>query len=97
MLTSIARFGHMMKVEITSARASLTTDFRQEGSIMAGTVRGRCLGVAIRLEITSPEPPEKVAVLLRHAENTCFVIQAVRHPVPVACTALLNGAPLPSS
>jgi hypothetical protein len=44
----------------------------------------------------SPDPPERVAKVVRNAERGCFVLQALQNPVPVTGRTLLNGSPLVS-
>jgi hypothetical protein len=84
----------MMKVDITHARAQVTGRFAREGSVLAQTVRAQCLGIEVRLEVESPEAPQRVAGVLRNAENGCYVIQALVDPVPVQSIMVLNGQPL---
>ena len=43
------------------------------------------------LEIDSPDPPERVARVVRNAERGCFVMQALLRPVPVTGRTVLNG------
>jgi hypothetical protein len=49
------------------------------------------VGAHTVLEVESPEPPEKVARVIRNAERGCFVMQALLRPVPIETTTLLNG------
>jgi organic hydroperoxide reductase OsmC/OhrA len=84
----------MLKVAIAKARVSVTARFRVEGSALAQTVRASLDGVSARLEVESPEPPERVAGVIRNAENGCFVMQALVNPVPVSTSVMLNGAAL---
>jgi len=48
-----------------------------------------------RVELESDEPPERVAAMVRNAENGCFTMQALLELVRVTNTVTLNGAPLP--
>ena len=84
-----------MKMSVNKARVHVSMRNRQEGSVVQGTVKTRCLGIETRLELESDEPPERVAALVRNAENGCFTMQALMNPVPIASTVNLNGAPLP--
>ncbi len=81
----------MMKVAIDKARVYVTARFRVEGSVLAQTVRASLDDVQTRLEVESKEAPERVAGVIRNAENGCFVMQSLRNPVPVASSTLLNG------
>lgn len=83
-----------MKVEIAKARAHITGRFITEGSVLAGTIHARCLGVEARLEVESPEEPARVAALVRTAERGCYVLQSLLEPVPVHRAVTLNGEPL---
>ncbi len=84
----------MMKVEITSAQVHVSGRFSREGSVLAETIQGRGEGFDVRLEVESPEDPARVAGVLRNAENGCFVMQSLAHPVPVQSTMTLNGQEL---
>ena len=72
----------------------VTARYKVEGSVLNDTVQAEVVGIETRLEVESPEPPDKVARLVRNAEKGCFVMQGLLKPVPVATTTLLNGAPL---
>lgn len=87
----------MMKVSVSKARVHVSMRNRQEGSVLQGTVKTTCLGIETRLELESDEPAERVAAMVRNAENGCFTMQALMNPVPFARTVILNGSPLPSS
>jgi len=84
----------MMKVEITKARVSVTGKFRQDGSVLAQTIQGSCVGIETRLDVESPASAADVAGVIRNAENGCFTIQAIRKPSSVQTTVSLNGTPL---
>ena len=84
----------MMKVAIDKARVYVTANFKVEGSVLAQTVRASLDGVQTRLEVASNDPPERVAGVVRNAENGCFVMQALLNPVPVTSSVLLNGSGL---
>jgi len=87
----------MMKVSVSKARVHVSMRNRQEGSVLQGTVKTSCLGIETRLELESDEPPERIAALVRNAENGCFTMQALLTPVPFTRAVTLNGSPLPSS
>ena len=95
MLTQIARFGHMMKVSVNKARVHVAMRNKQEGSVLKNTVKVSCLGIEVRVELESDEPSERVAGMVRNAENGCFTMQALLEPVRVTNTVTLNGSPLP--
>jgi uncharacterized OsmC-like protein len=82
----------MMKMHVNKARVHVTAHFRAEGSVLGQTVQGSCDGFETRLEVESDEPPERLAGLIRNAENGCYVLQTIRHPVPVQTAVVVNGA-----
>jgi hypothetical protein len=86
----------MMKTAIQKARVHVTMRNKTEGSVLQGTVKAACLGIETRVELESEEPPERVAAVIRNAENGCFTMQALLAPVEVTSTITLNGAPLPA-
>ena len=94
MMTQIGRYGHMLKVQIGKVRMKVTIRYRDEGSVLANTVKSQCLGVEAELHIDSTEDPAKVARVVHNAENGCFVHQALTNPVPVQGTVRLNGSTL---
>jgi organic hydroperoxide reductase OsmC/OhrA len=81
----------MLKTHIDKARVLVTARFKNEGSILRETVRAEGLGVETRCEITSTEPAEKIAKVLRNAEAGCYVIQTIRNPTEVNRAYTLNG------
>ena len=81
-----------MKTKINKARVFVNAKFKSEGSVLAETVQARGLGFETRLELDSQEPPERVAAVVRNAENGCYVLQSILHPVPVERKFSLNGA-----
>lgn len=83
----------MMKVQIDKARVRITARYHCEGSVLAQTIQAHAQGVDSHVEVESPAPPEKVAGVIRNAENGCYTIQAIKHPVAVQTTATLNGRP----
>ena len=93
-MTQVSRYGHMLKVTVNGMRMKVTARYRVDGSVLNDTVQGRMLGADTTLEIDSPDPPERVARVVRNAERGCFVMQALQQPVPVAARTVLNGAPL---
>jgi len=80
-----------MKTKINKARVFVKAKFKSEGSVLRETVRAQSLGFETRLEIDSQEPAERVAVVVRNAENACYVLQSILNPVPVEPKFTLNG------
>ncbi len=82
-----------MKTKINKARVFIKARFKSEGSVLAETVHGRGLGFETRLELESDEPAERVAAVVRNAENGCFVMQTILQPTPVERSFTFNGSP----
>ena len=81
----------MMKIKIQKARVFVKAKFKSEGSVLAETVKAQGLGFEIRLELQSEERLERVAAVVRNAENGCYVLQTILNPVPVERKFALNG------
>jgi hypothetical protein len=84
----------MLKMRVDRARMHVTARYQVEGSVLNDTIQAQMVGVETRLELESPEPPEKVARLVGNAERGCFVMQGLVNPVPVSSLTVLNGKPL---
>lgn len=82
----------MLKTHIEKAKVFVIARFKNEGSVLRETVQAEGLGVETRCEITSSEPAEKIAKVVRNAEAGCYVIQTIRNPTPVKSEYTLNGA-----
>ena len=93
-MTQVSRYGHMLKVTVNGMRMKVTARYRVDGSVLNDTIQGRMVGAETTLEIDSPDPPERVARVVRNAERGCFVMQALLRPVPISGRTVLNGAPL---
>ncbi len=93
-MTQVSRYGHMLKVTVRGMRMRVTARYRVDGSVLNDTIQARMLGAETTLEIDSPDPPERVARVVRNAERGCFVLQALQSPVPIAARTTLNGARL---
>jgi len=85
----------MMKTPIEKARVHVTMKNKTEGSVLQGTVKAGCLGIETDVELESDQPPERVAAVVRNAENGCFTMQALLAPVEITTSITLNGAVLP--
>ena len=81
-----------MKTKIDKARVFVKAKFKSEGSVLAETVRAQGLGFETCLELESDDAAEKVAAVVRNAENGCYVLQTILHPVPVERKFTLNGS-----
>jgi hypothetical protein len=83
----------MMKTKIDKAKVSVKAKFKSEGSVLRETVKAQGLGFETKLEIESTEPVERVAAVVRNAENGCYVMQTILQPTPVEREFALNGKP----
>jgi len=81
----------MMKTKIEKARVHVTARFKSEGSVLRETVEAQGLGFDTKLEIESAESVERVAAVVRNAENGCYVMQTILKPTPVERQCSLNG------
>lgn len=90
-MTQVARYGHMLKVNVTRMTMHVKASFRVTGSVLNDTVEAEMLGAETRLELDSLDPPERVTRVVRNAERGCFVMQALTRPVPVTGHTMLNG------
>ena len=81
-----------MKTHITKAKVFVKARFKSEGSVLRETVKAVGLGFETRCELESTEAPEKVAGVVRNAENGCYVMQTILQPTPVDQQFTLNGA-----
>jgi hypothetical protein len=82
----------MMKTKIEKTKVFVTARFKSEGSVLRETVQAVGLGFETRCELQSSETPEKVAAVMRNAENGGYVMQTILQPTPVKRQFTLNGA-----
>ncbi len=93
-MTQVSRYGHMLKVTVTGMRMRVRARYRVTGSVFNDSVMAAMVGAETTLEIDSPDPPARVAKVVRNAEHGCFVMQALLQPVPVTSQTVLNGMSL---
>ena len=84
----------MLKISVGRMRMRVKATYRVTGSVLNDTIQGEMVGAQTILEVESPDPPEKVARVIRNAERGCFVMQALLRPVSINSSTLLNGKPL---
>jgi hypothetical protein len=72
---------------------TIRASYVREGSVIAETATSYCEGFTTELQIESDEPPERIAQLIRMAEQTCFAMSVIKNPVPCDLTAVVNGEP----
>jgi organic hydroperoxide reductase OsmC/OhrA len=84
----------MMKLPIRNVRVKVSARYHRAGSILAGTATAGCDSIRTDVQLESDEPEERIAELIRVAENSCYTIGALRNPVPTELTVELNGRQL---
>lgn len=93
LLTQLSRYAKIARLEIEHMSLRQETRFAMEGSALQGTLTGRGVVVATIVDIKSNEPSEKIAELVRVAQQSCFVHQSIAQPVPTETSIVLNGEP----
>ena len=81
----------MMRTKIVKAKVFVKARFKSEGSVLRQTIEAVGLGFETRCELESSEPAEKVAAVVRNAENGCYVMQTILKPTSVERQFTLNG------
>ena len=81
----------MLKTHIDKAKIFVIARFKNEGSVLRETVQAEGWGFETSCELTSSEPPDKVAKVMRNAEKGCYVMQTILKPTPVERQFTLNG------
>ncbi len=84
----------MLKIKVNHAKVRVVAQFKVNGSVLRGDIHSEMVGVESRLELDSTEPPEKIARLVEMAERGCFIMNALRDPIPVRTEVLVNGSAL---
>ena len=83
-----------MKLELKQVHVEQVMRFFRKGSILGGTIRSGSLGLEVRVDVEADEPRDKIARLVRVAQESCFTHGAIANPVPVETDVRLNGQPL---
>jgi uncharacterized OsmC-like protein len=83
-----------MKVELKQVHVDQVVRFFRKGSILGGTIQSGSLGIEVQVDVESDEPKDKIARLVRMAQESCFTHGAIANPVPVETNVRLNGQPL---
>lgn len=91
MLTQIVRYGRMLKANLGDIRCQVSAHWTSDGSVFAGTITSTCHSVEIRTEIESDDDPALIAAVVRNAEGGCYAEAALREPVPIHKSVVLNG------
>ena len=94
LLTQLSRYATIKKLSIRSMKLSQETRFAMEGSVVKGTLAGRGVEVVTHLDIESDEPEETIRKMIEVGQNSCFIHQSIRNPVPSTIEATVNGTSL---
>ena len=81
----------MRKLTINSARVHVEMDYYLSGSVLAGTVNSGVTEVRSQFDVSSDEPEEDIAYVVRLAKRGCFAERLVETAVPMKSTLILNG------
>jgi uncharacterized OsmC-like protein len=81
----------MMKVQLDAARVYVTLRFYRTGAILDESIEAHTQGVDVHLEVDSPADRDRVAAVIRNAEQGCYVMQSLKKPVDVQATFEVNG------
>ncbi|MFG0266148.1 MAG: OsmC-related (seleno)protein [Rhodopirellula sp. JB055] len=94
LLTQLSRYASIKKLDITSMKLSQETRFAMEGSVIQGTLTGQGVEVVTHLDIESNESEETIRKMIEVGENSCFIHQSIKHPVPSTIQTKFNGQDL---
>lgn len=83
LMTQISRYANMRKLDIQDVRMTTVVHYRNEGSVLQGTVEGIVDSIESDIEIDSPEPHKIIETLVRDAERGCYVHYALTQPLTV--------------
>jgi len=83
-----------MKLELKQVHIDQVIRFFRKGSILGGTIQSGSLGIEVQVDVESDEPRERIAQLVRVAQESCFTHGAIVNQVPVETNVRLNGQPL---
>ncbi len=83
-----------MKIELKQVHVDQVIRFFRKGSVLGGTIHSGSLGIEVQVDVESDESRDKIAHLVRVAQESCFTHGAIAAPVPVETNVRLNGQPL---
>jgi uncharacterized OsmC-like protein len=81
----------MMKIELKQVHVDQVIRFFRKGSILGGTIQSGSHGIEVQVDVESDESTDKIARLVRIAQESCFTHGALANPVPIETTVRLNG------
>jgi len=76
-------------------QADVRAEFNTADKFVTDGSNGAFEQVTYALTVRSAAPPERVRLLIEHAERACHAAQSLHQPVPVSLEVHLNGRPLP--
>jgi len=83
----------MMKMKVGGASCRVVFRKHLGGSVLKGTVFNRWESVTTHLKVSSDEPADKLAHLMRNAKAGCFAEGLVTQQVPLHSHIEVNGKP----
>jgi uncharacterized OsmC-like protein len=81
----------MMKIELKQVHVDQVIRFFRKGSILGGTIQSGSHGIEVQVDVESDESTDKIARLVRIAQESCFTHGALANPVPSETTVRLTG------
>jgi hypothetical protein len=90
----MARFAPLYDVPLEEVQADVRADFNAADKFVTDGGNGAFERVTYALTVRSSAPPERVCLLIEHAEQACHAAQSLRQPVPISLEVQLNGQPL---
>ena len=84
----------MLKIELKQVHVDQVIRFFRKGSILGGTIQSGSHGIEVQVDVESDESRDKIARLVRVAQESCFTHGAIAAPGPVETNVRLNGQPL---
>jgi hypothetical protein len=82
----------MMRVELKQVRVDQAMRFFREGSILGGTIQSGSLAIEVQVDVESDEARERIARLVRVAQESSFTHGAIANPVPLETNVRLKAA-----
>jgi len=95
LITQMARFAPLYDVPLEEVQADVRADFDIADKFGMAGPDSAFEHVTYTLTVRSSAPPERLRLLIEHAERACHATQSLRQPVPVSLEVHLNGQPLP--
>ncbi len=85
----------MMKMKVEDASCRVLLNKHLGGSVLKGTVFNRWEHVTTHLKVTSDEPADRLAHLIKNAKAGCFAEGLITQQVPLHSHIEVNGKPFP--